>query len=144
MNWRDGCKVNLAARSSVLAPPFLLFDLASVAPRPSAPRKERAPPMKRLPPSFSALVLGGAAGAVSLLQGGTAAAGHTHFSGGGGVHVSGGGHFSVGVRAGGGFHGGVSVHVGGRGVFRPWRPWRPGFGGHVWVGGYYYPRPYYY
>jgi len=73
---------------------------------------------------------------VSLLQGGTAAAGHAHFSGGG--------HFSVGVRAGGGFHGGVSVHVGGRGVVRPWRPWRPGFGGSVWVGGYYYPRPYYY
>jgi len=99
--------------------------------------------MKRLPPSFSALVLGGAAGAASLLQGGTAEAGHAHFSG-GGVHVSGGGHFNVGVHAGGGFHGGVSVHVGGRGVFRPWRPWRPGSGGTVWVGGYYYPRPYYY
>jgi hypothetical protein len=104
--------------------------------------------MKRLPPSFSALVVGGAVGVASLLQGGTAEAGHAHFSGGGhfggSAHFSGGGRYSVGVRMGAGFRGGVSVHVGGRGGFRPWRPGRPWAGGSVWVGGYYYPRPYYY
>jgi hypothetical protein len=42
------------------------------------------------------------------------------------------------VRAGGG----VSVHVG-RSFARPWHRHR-WFGGSVWVGGYYYPRPYYY
>jgi len=65
-----------------------------------------------------------------LLQGGTAEAGHAHFSGGA--------HFSAHVGWHGG--GGVSVHYA-----RPaWRP-RPTFGGSIWVGrSYYYPRPYYY
>src|SRR3954469_11089848 len=90
--------------------------------------------MMRLPRSFtsSALVLGGIVGATTLLQGGTAEAGHAHFSGGA--------HFSGRVS----WHGGASVHF----ARPPWRStWRPGpwVGGSVWVGsGYYYPRSYYY
>lgn len=94
--------------------------------------------MMRLPRSFtsSALVLGGIVGATTLLQGGTAAAGHAHFSGGA--------HFSGRVS----WHGSASVHFA-RPVVRSswrsaWRP-RPWVGGSVWVGsGYYYPRSYYY
>ena len=81
-----------------------------------------------------ALVLGGACGIAALLQGGTAEAGRAHFSGGG--HFSAGVHVSGQVRVRGG------VHIG-RPFARPWRG-RPWFGGSVWVGGYYYPRPYYY
>lgn len=83
-------------------------------------------------PSFSALVLGGAIGAATLLSGGTAEAGRGHF--GGGVHFGGGAHSS------GRWHGGGSIRFS-----RPaWRPhvW---VGGNIWVGsGYYYPRSYYY
>jgi hypothetical protein len=76
------------------------------------------------------LVLG-AVGLATLLSAGSAEAGHVHFSG--GVHF--GGH--AGVHWAGG---GVSVHS----YSRPYwnRGW--GVGGHIWVGGYYYPRPYYY
>jgi hypothetical protein len=84
-------------------------------------------------PSFSALVLGGAIGAVTLLSGGgTAEAGRAHF--GGSVHFSGGGHIS------GRWHGGGSIRFS-----RPaWRP-RVWVGGNIWIGsGYYYPRSYYY
>jgi len=85
-------------------------------------------------PSFSALVLGGAIGAATLLSGGTAEAGHAHF--GGSVHFSGGARFSGGAHFGGRWHGGFA---------RPaWRP-RVWVGGNIWVGsGYYYPRSYYY
>jgi hypothetical protein len=87
-------------------------------------------------PSFSALVLGGAIGAVSLLSAGTAEAGHAHF--GGSVHVSGGARFSGGAHFSGRWHGGGHFA-------RPaWRP-RVWVGGNIWVGsGYYYPRSYYY
>lgn len=97
--------------------------------------------MLRLPrrhPPFSALVLSGAIGAATLLQGGTADAGRIHV--GGRAHVSG--------RVSG------RVHFSSRPYFssrwrgptvryaRPaWRP-RVWVGGSVWVGGY-YPRPYY-
>jgi hypothetical protein len=84
-------------------------------------------------PSFSALVLGGAIGAVALLAGGgTAEAGRAHF--GGSVHFSGGAHVS------GRWHGGGSIRFS-----RPaWRP-RVWVGGNIWIGsGYYYPRSYYY
>lgn len=95
--------------------------------------------MTRLPSSLSALVLSGACGLASLLQGGTAEAGRAHFSGGG--------HFSAGVRGGAQVRirtgGGVSVHVG-RGYGRGYGRGRGWYGGSVWVGGYYYPRPYYY
>jgi hypothetical protein len=75
------------------------------------------------------LVLGGVIGAAALLQGGTAEAGHVRFSGG--------------ARFSGHVRGGVSVRFA-RPAFRPhWRP-RVWVGGSVWVGGYYYPRPYYY
>src|SRR2546423_1677340 len=83
--------------------------------------------MMRLPRlHLSALVVGGVLGVGAL--GGTAEAGHAHFSGGvrfsGRVTGSGG---RVGVR-----------------FARPfWRP-RVWVGGSVWVGGDYYPRPYYY
>jgi hypothetical protein len=84
--------------------------------------------------------------AMGLVSGGTAEAGGRfggHFSGGvhvggGGVHVSGGG----GVRWGGGVH----VGGGGGGWARPapsWRPHRWSVGGSIYVGGGYYPRPYY-
>lgn len=89
--------------------------------------------MMRLPRRMfpgSALVLSGVL-AATLLQAGTAEAGHVRFSG--GVRFSG--------RA------GASVRFA-RPAFRPtWRPfWRPRVwvGGSVWIGGYYYPRPYYY
>jgi hypothetical protein len=86
---------------------------------------------------LSAAVVGGVLGLSALLHSGTAEAGRGHFSGGGrvsgGVHISGGAHFSGSV----GWHGGVRFA-------RPaWRP-RGWFGGSVWVGHYYYPRPYYY
>jgi hypothetical protein len=77
--------------------------------------------------SFSAFLVGGAIGLSALLSGGAAEAGHAHFSGSA--------HFSGGVRWHGG--GGVSVHFA-----RP--AWRPHYGGRIWVGGYYAPRPYYY
>jgi hypothetical protein len=80
--------------------------------------------LRRPRPAFSALVLGGAIGAATLLQGGIAEAGHAHFSGRA--------HF------GGHWHGGGTVRFA-RPVWRP-RVW---VGGSVWVGGY-YPRPYYY
>jgi hypothetical protein len=77
----------------------------------------------------SALVLSGVLGAATMLQGGTAEAGHVRFSGG--------------ARFSGRVHAGVSVRFS-RPAFRPfWRP-RVWVGGSVWVGGYYYPRPYYY
>jgi hypothetical protein len=91
--------------------------------------------MMRLPRSVSssALVLGSVFG-LAMLSGGTAEAGHAHFSG--SAHVSAGG-----FR--GGFRGSVGVHFGRPGggpIFRP----------RVWVGGrwrfnyYWWPRPYYY
>lgn len=87
---------------------------------------------------FSAILLGGVFGLFGL-QGGTAEAGHAHFSGGahvsGSVHISGGAHFSGAV----GWRGGGSVRFA-RPVWRP-RGW---LGGSVWVGHYYYPRPYYF
>jgi hypothetical protein len=93
--------------------------------------------MMRLPrlhlPAASALVLGGVIGVTTLLQGGTADAGHAHFSG--GAHFSGSVHVS----------GRVGSSWGSAHFARPaWRS-RSWFGGSVWVGrGYYYPRPYYY
>jgi hypothetical protein len=86
--------------------------------------------MMRLPHSLPVLLLSGAAGVASLLPSGTAEAGRVRFSG--GAHISG----HVRVRG-----PGVSVRYS-----RPYaRPWRSrGWGGTVWVGGYYYPRPYYY
>ncbi len=64
-------------------------------------------------------------GLATLSEVGTAEAGHVRFSGG--------------ARFSGRWHGGVSVRFG-----RPaWRP-RRWFGGSVWIGTYYYPRPYYY
>jgi len=84
--------------------------------------------MMRLPGhSLSAVLLGGALGVATLTQGGMAEAGHAHF--GGGVHFSGRWH-----------GGGASVHVFGRPMWRP-RVW---VGGDVWLGGGFYPRPYYY
>ena len=74
----------------------------------------------------AAVVLGGVLGAATLLQSGTAEAGHVRFSGSA--------RFSGHVRG--------SVHFA-RPVTRSWRP-RVWVGGSVWVGGYYYPRPYYY
>jgi hypothetical protein len=94
---------------------------------------------RRLP-----LFLGASLAALALtsLTGGTAEAGHAHFSGGGhfsghvGVHVGGGGY--GGYR--GGYH--ASVRWGGGGYYRP-HTW--GVRGRVYVGGYrpYYYRPYY-
>ena len=78
-----------------------------------------------------ALILGSVLGA-TLLQAGTAEAGRIRFSGSA--------RFSGHVRA------GVSVRFA-RPVVRPvWRPWRPRVwvGGPVWVGSYYYARPYSY
>jgi hypothetical protein len=72
----------------------------------------------------------GVIGGATLLQGGTAEAGHAHFSGGA--------HFSARV----GWHGGGGVSVR---YARPARRSSSWFGGSVWVGrSYYYPRPYYY
>ena len=81
--------------------------------------------MMRLPRlHLSALLLGGLLGLGAM--GETAEAGRAHFSGG--------------VR----FSGRVHGRVGGVRFARPfWRP-RVWVGGSVWVGGYYYPRPYYY
>ena len=94
--------------------------------------------------SVLALVVGGIIGGATLLQGGTAEAGHAHFSGGG--HVSGGARFSGGVHVSGGAR--FSGHVGWSSGVHFARPvWhRPWFGGRVWVGGYYpyYYYPYYY
>jgi len=89
---------------------------------------------------LSALVFGGILGGATLLQGGTAEAGHAHFSG--SAHVSGGAHFSGGVHVTGGAR--FSGHVGWSSGVHFARPvWhRPWFGGRVWVGTYY--RPYYY
>jgi hypothetical protein len=91
--------------------------------------------MMRLPRSVSssALVLGSVFG-LAMLQGGTAEAGHGHFSG--SVHVSGGFH--------GGFRAGASVHFA-RPAFRPFFRPRVWVGGH-WRWNYYWwwPRPYYY
>jgi len=92
---------------------------------------------RRLP-----LLLGASLAALALtsLTGGTAEAGHAHFSG--GAHFSG----HVGVHVGGysGYRGGyhASVRWGGGGYYRP-HTW--GVRGHVYVGGYrpYYYRPYY-
>ena len=72
---------------------------------------------------LSALLIGGFLGVGAM--GGTAEAGHAHFSGG--------------VR----FSGRVAGRVGVRFARPHWRP-RVWVGGSVWVGGYYYPRPYYY
>jgi hypothetical protein len=90
--------------------------------------------MMRLPRSVSssALVLGGVLG-LAMTQGGTAEAGHAHFSG--SAHVS------VGVH--GGFRAGASVRFArpiGRPFFRP-RVW---VGGRWWFNSYWWPRPYYY
>ncbi|HET7503804.1 MAG TPA: hypothetical protein VFK02_22440 [Kofleriaceae bacterium] len=77
--------------------------------------------------SFFGLLVGGALALCTLTQGGVAEAGRARF--GGGVH------FSGSVR----WHGGAGIRFA-----RPaWRP-RVWVGGSVWVGGYYYPRPYYY
>lgn len=86
--------------------------------------------MMRLPRllSSSALVLGSVLG-LAMTQGGTAEAGHGHFSG--GVHVR------------GGFRGSVSVRFArpvSRPIFRP-RVW---VGGRWWWNYYWWPRPYYY
>lgn len=86
--------------------------------------------MMRLPRcvSSSALVFGSVFG-LAMLSGGTADAGHAHFSGS--------------VRIGGHFRAGVSVHVGrsfARPIVRP-RVW---VGGRWWYHGYYWPRPYFY
>lgn len=86
--------------------------------------------MMRLPRllSSSALVFGSVLG-LAMTQGGTAEAGHGHFSG--SVHVS------------GGFRGGVSVRFARpavRPIFRP-RVW---VGGHWWWNYWWWPRPYYY
>jgi hypothetical protein len=91
--------------------------------------------MMRLPRSVSssALVLGSVLG-LAMTQGGTAEAGHGHFSG--SVRFSGG--FRGGVRA------GASVRFARPGV-RPF--FRPRFrvGGRVWWNDYWWwPRPYYY
>jgi hypothetical protein len=90
--------------------------------------------MMRLPRSVSssALVVGSVLG-LAMTQGGTAEAGHGHFSG--SVRVSGG------FR--GGFRSGASVRFarpGARPFFRP-RVW---VGGRVWWNYYWWPRPYYY
>jgi hypothetical protein len=89
-------------------------------------RLPRLPRSFQLGHSFPALLVGGAVGLSALLSGGAAEAGHAHFSGSA--------HFSSSVR----WHGGgsVSVHFA-----RP--AWRPHYGGRIWVGGYYAPRPYY-
>ena len=89
-------------------------------------------------PSFSALVLGGAIGAATLLSGGgTAEAGRIRF--GGSAHFSGRAHFSS-----GGWHGRGSIRFSRPAWRSSWRP-RGWFGGNVWIGGgYYYPRSYYY
>ena len=82
--------------------------------------------------SLAALV-GGALGLTALLQGGTAEAGHAHFSG--SVHVGGG------IRVGGPRFAGSVRYRGGGYYARPGRYHRPWYGGRVYVGGYY---PYYY
>lgn len=91
--------------------------------------------MMRLPRSLSssALVLGSVFG-LAMLQGGTAEAGHGHFSG--SVRVTGG------FR--GGFRAGASVRFA-RPAFRPFFRPRVWVGGH-WRWNYYWwwPRPYYY
>jgi hypothetical protein len=86
--------------------------------------------MMRLPRcvSSSALVFGSVFG-LAMLSGGTADAGHAHFSGS--------------VRIGGHFRGGVSVHVG-RSFARPAIRPRVWVGGRWWYHGYYWPRPYFY
>ncbi len=90
--------------------------------------------MMRLPRSVSssALVLGSVFG-LAMLQGGTAEAGHGHFSG--GVHVSGGFH--------GGFRAGASVHFA-RPAFRPFFRPRVWGGGRWWWNTWWWSRPYYY
>ncbi|HEX4419988.1 MAG TPA: outer membrane beta-barrel protein [Kofleriaceae bacterium] len=88
--------------------------------------------------SLAALV-GGALGLSALLQGGTAEAGHAHFSG--SVHVSAGAH--VGVRVGGSRFAGGGWHGPSVGYARPAFRGRGWVGGRAWVGGW-YPRPYYY
>lgn len=78
------------------------------------------------------MVLSGVLGA-ALLAPGTAEAGRVRFGGGGSVRFSG--------------HAGASVRFARPVVRSSWRPfWRPRVwvGGSIWVGGYYYPRPYYY
>jgi len=74
------------------------------------------------------LVFGSVLG-LAMLQGGTADAGHAHFSGS--------------VRIGGHFRGGVSVHVG-RSFARPAIRPRVWVGSRWWYRGYYWPRPYFY
>ena len=118
--WPVGCS---KPSPVVERPSAILAALVSVS-----PFEESQPHMKRIPSlrSFTlvAIVLSLGLGAF----GGTAEAGRARF--GGGVRISG--------RA----HSGVSVRFA-----RPWRSfWRPRVwvGGSVWVGGYYYPRPYYY
>ncbi len=86
--------------------------------------------MMRLPRSVSssALVLGSVFG-LAMLQGGTAEAGHGHFSG--SVHVS------------GGFRAGASVHFA-RPAVRPFFRPRVWVGGRWWWNTWWWPRPYYY
>lgn len=85
-----------------------------------------------------AAFVGGALGLSALLQGGTAQAGHAHFSG--SVHV--GGRVSAGARVGGPRFAGAVRYRGFRGYSRPYRSWhRPYYGGRVYVRNYY---PYYY
>src|SRR4051794_28509617 len=76
-------------------------------------------------------ILLGLVGALALTS--SAEAGRGHFSG--GVHFGGGARgWSGGVRVSSGWH-----------FSRPtWRPRAWNVTGHVYVGSYYYPRPYYY
>ena len=78
-------------------------------------------------------ILLGLAGALALTSTSTSAeAGRAHFSG--GFHFSGGG----------GWRGGVHVSSGWHWSRPAWHPTSWGVRGHIYVGSYYYPRPYYY
>jgi hypothetical protein len=89
--------------------------------------------MTRRLPIFLGLV-----GALALTS--SAEAGRGHFSG--GVHFGGGSHgWSGGSR---GWSGGVHVSSGWHFSRPTWQPRAWNVTGHVYVGSYYYPRPYYY